>query len=302
MTSAAPPRTTEFVDPRYRDIDAWPPATALAALLEAQLAAAAAVQAALPAIAAAAAAAAARLEAGGRLVYAGAGTSGRLAVQDAAELVPTFGWPAARLVLLPAGGAAALLHAVEGAEDDDAAAHTMVAEHALGAADVAIGVAASGNTAFTCAVLAAAAARGAVTIGIANSPGTRLLALAAHPILADTGAEPIAGSTRLKAGTAQKIVLNLLSTLLMLRLGHVYRGLMVDMVVGNAKLHARARAMLHTLTGAEDAAAAGALAAAGGNVKTAVLLLRGLDIAAARALLARHRGRLRAALGELAGG
>lgn len=302
MTAADPPHATELVDPRYRDIDAWPPEVALAALFEAQLAAASAVQAALPALAAAAAAAAVRLEAGGRLVYAGAGTSGRLAVQDAVELVPTFGWPAARLVLLPAGGPAALISAIEGAEDDEAAARAAVAEHALGAADVAIGIAASGGTPFTCAVLAAAAARGALTIGVANRPGTRLLALAAHPILADTGAEPVAGSTRLKAGTAQKIVLNLFSTLLMLRLGHVHRGLMVDMVAGNAKLRARARAMLHDLTGAEPAAAEAALATSGGNVKTAVLLLRGLDLQASRALLARHRCHLRAALAELDGG
>jgi N-acetylmuramic acid 6-phosphate etherase len=302
VTAAGPPHATELVDPRYRDIDAWPPEAALDALFEAQLAAASAVQAALPAIAAAAAAAAPRLEEGGRLLYAGAGTSGRLAVQDAVELVPTFGWPAARLVLLPAGGPAALIAAVEGAEDDEAAARAAVGEHALGAADVAIGVAASGGTPFTCAVLQAAAARGALTIGIANSPGTRLLALAAHPILIATGAEPIAGSTRLRAGTAQKIVLNLLSTLLMLRLGHVHRGLMVDMVAGNAKLRARARAMLRDLTGAEEAAAEAALAAAAGNVKTAVLLLHGLDFPAARALLLRHRGRLRAALAELGAG
>lgn len=302
MTAADPPHATELADPRYRDLDAWPPEAALAALWEGQMAAAAAVHAALPAIAAAAAAAAPRLEAGGRLVYAGAGTSGRLAVQDAVELVPTFGWPAARLVLLPAGGPAALTGAVEGAEDDAAAARAAVAEHALGAADVAIGVAASGGTPFTCAVLEAASARGALTIGIANSPGTKLLALAAHPILAATGAEPIAGSTRLKAGTAQKIVLNLFSTLLMLRLGHVHRGRMVDMVAGNAKLRARARAMLRDLTGVEEAAAESALAAAAGNVKTAVLLLRGLDLPAARALLLRHRGRLRAALAELGPG
>ena len=164
---------------------------------------------------------------------------------------------------------------------------------------MAIGVAASGRTQFTCAVLQEAAARGALTIAVANSPDAPLLALAAHPILVETGAEPIAGSTRLKAGTAQKIVLNLFSTLLMLRLGRVHAGLMVDLRATNAKLRARALRMLRHLTGAEAAPAAAALAEAGGNVKTAVLLLHGLDLAAARALLARHHGHLRAALAEL---
>lgn len=290
---------TERVDPRYRDIDAWPPESALAALFEAQLAAAAAVRAALPAIAQAAAASAERLQAGGRLVYAGAGTSGRLAVQDAVELAPTFGWPATRLVLLLAGGLGALTQAAENAEDDAAAAIRAVADHAVGADDVAIGVAAGGRTPFTCAALQAARLRGALTIAVANSADAPLFAHAAHAILAETGAEPVAGSTRLKAGTAQKIVLNLFSTLLMVRLGRVHDGLMVDLSAGNAKLRARAQRMLRHLTGAADAPAAAALAAAGGHVKTAVLLLHGLDLPDAQALLARHRGHLRAALAQL---
>ncbi|MDA8250449.1 MAG: N-acetylmuramic acid 6-phosphate etherase [Rhodospirillales bacterium] len=299
MNTAPPLPATERADPRYQEIDAWPTDSALAALFESQLSAAAAVRAALPAIAAAATAAAERLQSGGRLVYAGAGTSGRLAVLDAVELAPTFDWPDERLVLLPAGGVAALTYAVENAEDDAAAARRAVAEHALGGGDAVIGVAASGCTPFTCAVLQEAAARGALTIAVANSPATPLLALAAHPILAETGAEPLAGSTRLKAGTAQKIVLNLLSTLLMLRLGRVHRGLMVDLRAGNAKLRARALRMLRHLTGAAAEPAAAALAAADGNVKTAVLLLHGLDLAAARALLARRHGHLRAALQEI---
>ncbi len=290
---------TECADPRYREIDAWPPQAALAALFEAQLSAAAATRAALPAIESAVAASVDRLREGGRLVYAGAGTSGRLAAQDAVELAPTFDWPADRLVLLIAGGLAALTEAAENAEDDAEAARRAVADHAVGAADVAIGVAASGRTIFTCAVLQAAAASGALTIAVANSAATPLLALAAQKILVETGAEPIAGSTRLKAGTAQKIVLNLFSTLLMLRLGRVHGGLMVDLRATNAKLRARALRMLRHLTGADAAPAEAALAQAGGNVKTAVLLLRGLDLAAAGALLARHRGHLRAALAEL---
>ena len=299
MNDSVPQPATERADPRYRDLDAWPADSALAALFEAQLAAAAAVRPALPAIAAAVAAAESRLRAGGRLVYIGAGTSGRLAVLDGVELPPTFGWPPARLVLLIAGGPAALLQAMENVEDDGAAARQAIIRHDVGGNDVAIGVAASGRTPFTCAALAEAAFRGALTIGIANNPASPLLAAAAHAVLIDTGAEPVAGSTRMKAGTAQKITLNLLSTLLMVRLGHVHAGLMVDVAAGNAKLRTRALAMLRTLSGAAEEPAQAALTAADGNVKTAVLLLRGLDGAAARALLTRSGGSLRAALAAL---
>lgn len=299
MDSSSVLPTTERADPRYEEIDAWSPQVALAALFESQLGAAAAVRAALPAIETAVAASLERLGAGGRLVYAGAGTSGRLAVQDAVELVPTFNWPANRLVLLIAGGLAALTVAAENAEDDTAAARRAVVDHAVGAADIVIGVAASGRTPFTCAVLREACARGALTVAVANSGASPLLAQAAYPILVETGAEPVAGSTRFKAGTAQKIVLNLFSTLLMLRLGRVYRGLMVDLRPGNAKLRARALRMLRHLTDAAPESAEAALTEAGGNVKTAVLLLRGLDLATARAVLARHHGNLRAALAAL---
>jgi N-acetylmuramic acid 6-phosphate etherase len=293
--------TTEAVDARYRDLDAWPADSALLALWEAQLAAVAAVGPALPALAAAAAAAAARLRHDGRLVYAGAGTSGRIAAQDGAELPPTFDWPRERVVLLMAGGAAAFAGAIENAEDDEAAARAAIAEHQVEERDVVLGIAASGATRFTCACLEAAAARGALTIAVANSPGSRLLALAAHPILAATGAEPIAGSTRLKAGTAQKVVLNLFSTALMLQLGRVHAGLMVDMRASNDKLRARGLRMVRELAGADDATARMALAEANGHVKLAVLLLRGLPVEPARALLARHGGHLRAALADLAG-
>ena len=299
MTDVPELPATELADPRYREIDAWPSGVALAALFEAQLAAAAAVRAALPALESAVAAAVPRLQAGGRLAYAGAGTSGRLAVQDAVELAPTFTWPEDRLVLLLAGGLGALTVAAENAEDDTDAARRAVAAHDLAAQDTLIAVAASGRTPFTCAALAESRARGALTIGIANSPDTPLLAQAEHAVLLATGAEPIAGSTRMKAGTAQKIALNLLSTLLMLQLGRVHAGLMVDLRASNAKLRARALRMLRALTGAEPAPAEAALAAADGTVKTAVLVLRGLAPDAARALLARHGGHLRAALQEV---
>jgi N-acetylmuramic acid 6-phosphate etherase len=299
VTEASPLPATEAVDPRYRDLDGWPPHTALLALWEAQLAAVAAVGPALPALAAAATEAAERLRRGGRLVYAGAGTSGRIAAQDGAELPPTFDWPRDRLILLMAGGPAAFDGAVEDAEDDEAAARAAIATNAVGTNDVVLGVAASGGTKFTCACLEAAGATGALTIAIANSAGGRLLGLAAHRILVETGAEPLAGSTRLKAGTAQKVVLNLFSTLTMLQLGRVHDGLMVDMRPSNEKLRARGLRMLIRLTGADEAAAQAALAAADGHVKLAVLLLHGLDATAARALLARSNDRLREALATL---
>ncbi len=300
MQTSEPPRpalpATESISPRLRDLDRWPAAQVLLALWEGQLAAVAAVRAALPAIESAAEAALPRLARGGRLVYAGAGTSGRIGVQDGAELPPTFDWPEDRLVLLMAGGDAAFTRSIENAEDDRAAALRDVATHNIGAGDVAIGIAASGSTPYTTTIISECAQRGALTIGIANSPRGALLAAAAHPILVETGAEAIAGSTRLQAGTAQKVVLNLFSTLLMVRMGRVHRGLMVDMNARNTKLRARAVRMLQDLTGADDAAARAALDEAGGRVKTAVLVLRGLDRATAESLLEKHAGHLHAAL------
>jgi N-acetylmuramic acid 6-phosphate etherase len=292
---------TESINPRYRDLDAWDSLFAVQAMWEAQMAAAAAVQPALPAIAAAADAAAARLATGGRLAYAGAGTSGRIGVQDGAELPPTFAWPAARLVLLMAGGEAAFTTSIENAEDDREAARAAIVAHAIGPADVLIGTAASGSTPYTVAAIAAARTAGALTIGLSNSAGGTLLTAAEHPILVETGAEAIAGSTRMKAGTAQKIVLNLLSSQIMVRLGGVHDGLMVDMQAKNEKLRHRALRMLRHLTGEPDEARlAAALAAANMHVKTAVLLVHGQTPAQAAALLARHAGRLRPALLEIA--
>jgi N-acetylmuramic acid 6-phosphate etherase len=292
---------TESISPRLRDLDRWPAADVLLAMWEGQLAAVAAVRVALPGIEQAAAAALPFLTRGGRLIYAGAGTSGRIGVQDGAELPPTFDWPEHRLVLLMAGGDAAFTRSIENAEDDRAAAQRDVAAHDIGADDVAIGIAASGSTPYTTSVITECARRGALTIGIANSPGGALLAACAHPILVETGAEPIAGSTRLQAGTAQKVVLNLFSTLVMVRMGRVHRGLMVDMNARNAKLRLRAVRMLQDLTGAGDAAIGAALDEAGGRVKTAVLVLRGLDQAAADSLLAKHEGDLHAALAGMGG-
>ncbi len=290
---------TETVSSRYRGIETWDDRDVMEALLEAQLSGVAAVKAALPALAGAAAAAAARLRAGKRLAYAGAGTSARLAVQDGTELTPTYGWPRERLVFLVAGGSEALSHAIEGAEDDAGAGAAAADAEALGSADVLVGVSASGRTPYTVGAVERARRSGALTVGIANNAGTPLIAAAEHPVLIDTGAESIAGSTRMKAGTAQKAALTLFSTLVMIRLGRVHDGLMVDMVANNAKLRARALAMLSEIAGADGASAQAALDAAGGHVKLAVLISRGLAPEAAQALLDEHGGDLRHALAAL---
>jgi N-acetylmuramic acid 6-phosphate etherase len=287
---------TEASSPRYEALDAWDVPTILASLWEGQLAAVAALGPALPALARATEAAVTRLAAGGRLAYAGAGTSGRIAVQDAVELVPTFDWPEDRLVLLMAGGEAALLRSVENAEDHADLAVAAVEQHALGPNDVLLGVAASGTTNFTVAAVRAARARGALTIAVANSARTPLLDAAEFPLLIDTGAEAIAGSTRMKAGTVQKVALNLFSTAVMVRLGRVYRGQMIDMHARNAKLRARAVRMLRRLTDCSADEAQAALEAAGSKVKLAVLIVRGMTATDAEALLAQHQGNLRAAL------
>lgn len=287
---------TERQSPRYAGIDIWDPADALDAMIEGQFAAVAAVRAAREALERAAIAMAARLRRRGRLVYAGAGTSGRLAVQDGAELMPTFGWPPERLLLLMAGGKDALMRSVEGAEDAVEHAAREVRMNRIDGRDVLIAVAASGTTPFTVTCLREAKARGALTIGIANNRDTPLLAEADHPIWLDTGAEPIAGSTRMKAGTAQRIALNLLSSLLMIQLGRVYEGLMVDVQAMNDKLIRRSEEMLLRLTARSRTEVRDALERAGGSVKIAVLLLHGLAPDEAVALLRRAGGGLRAAL------
>ena len=186
---------TESLNPRFSDIDSWPTIEAVEAMLEGQMSAIASIKSQTQRISAAAEAAAARLQNGGRLVYVGAGTSGRVAVQDGVELGPTFGWPSERLLYLMAGGIDALVHSAEGAEDDADDARSRVRESAISADDVVIGVAASGRTPFTIAALNAANDAGALTIAIVNNAGTDLLRAAQHGLLAATGSEAIAGST-----------------------------------------------------------------------------------------------------------
>ena len=293
--------TTETVSHLYRDFDLWGNAKALEALLEGQAAAISSLGPILAGLGAAVDAAAPRLRRGGRLIYAGAGTSARIGVQDGAELFPTFNWPHEQVAFAIAGGEGALLRAVENAEDSAEDGVARIEELGVGADDVVIGLAASGNTPYTVAAVKAAKARGALTVGIANNPATQLLAASDHPILLDTGPEIIAGSTRLKAGTAQKAALNLLSTLLMVRLGRVYGGLMVHMRPTNEKLRRRGVQMIARIVGCQEDAAAAAFAKADGDVKLGVLIARGADRARGEALLEKHDGNLRAALAEAFG-
>ncbi len=288
---------TERASPRYADIDLWDPSDILHALVEGQMAAVAAVRCALAEIAGAARAMETRLRDEGRIIYVGAGTSGRLAVQDGAELTPTFNWPHDRLLLLMAGGKDALLRAAEGVEDETAHAATLAQEHRIGPHDVVIAVAASGTTPFTLECMREARRRGALTIGIANNPDKPILTEAHCPILLDTGPEPIAGSTRMKAGTAQRVTLNLLSTLVMIRLGRVHQGLMVDVRATNAKLVERSKKILQRLTNRSNEEISEALLRANGRVKIAVLLLHGCSNEQADKLLDQSQGRLRIALG-----
>jgi N-acetylmuramic acid 6-phosphate etherase len=287
---------TERSCPRYSSIDVWDAPDILDSLIEGQFAAVAAVHAARSAIESAAIAMEERLRHRGRLVYVGAGTSGRLAVQDGVELIPTFGWPQDRLVLLIAGGRDALLQIIEGAEDEVDQAVRLIGRHQINAEDVLIAVAASGTTPFTLACLREGRRRGALTVGIANNRATPILQESHHAIWLDTGPEPIAGSTRLKAGTAQKITLNALSSLLMILLGKVYQGLMVDVRISNEKLMRRGEHILVQLTGCSHNDAHDALSRADGSVKVAALLLRGCELEEATKLLNRSGGQLRAAL------
>ncbi|UJQ95544.1 N-acetylmuramic acid 6-phosphate etherase [Mariluticola halotolerans] len=290
-------RETEFRSPRYENLETWGAGEVLSALLGGQHQALHAVWGALPQIEKAVAAAVARLaRSNGRLVYVGAGTSGRLGTLDGVELTPTFGWPKERIVYLFAGGDAGLRRAQEGAEDDAAAAEASIAEIAAGPDDVVIGLAASGTTPYTRAAITAARKNGALTISLANNPGSPLLDDAEIGILLRSGAEVLAGSTRLAAGTSQKVTLNLFSTTLMIGLNKVYRGYMVDMQTSNEKLVLRAERMVMKITKCDLDTARTALATAENHIKLAVLLVNGVEKSAAQLLLAQHDGNLGAAL------
>lgn len=289
--------STEDVSPRFKGLDAWPVPDAVAALVEGQLAAVAAVAACRAALAAGIAAAIERLrQPEGRLIYVGAGSSGRLGAQDGVELKPTYGWPDRRLVILVAGGEEALLRSVEGAEDDVAGAEREVEALTVGPRDVLVCVAASGRTPYALAAARAGRARGALVIGIANNPGAPLLEAAEVAICLDTGAEVVAGSTRMAAGTAQKAALNVLSTGIMVGLGRVHDNLMVDLASRNAKLDQRRVEILTRIVPADPEEARRALIETSGDIRLAALRLRGLDQPRAAALLTACGGHLRTAL------
>lgn len=290
---------TEGRHPAARDLDFLPTRELVRRLVSAERETLAAVEAAAPRIAAAVDRIAARLARGGRLFYAGAGTSGRLGALDAAECPPTFGSAPEQVQALLAGGPAALLRAVEGAEDDREAGAAAVRAASLGPNDALLAIAASGRTPFCLGALEAARAAGALGLALSCVADAPLAQAAELAIELPVGPELLSGSTRLKAGTATKIALNALSTGVMVRLGRTYGDLMVDVQASNRKLRGRALRLLATLSGLEGEAAAAALAAAGGELKTAVVAARlGLSPDQARQRLALHGGRLRPALGE----
>jgi N-acetylmuramic acid 6-phosphate etherase len=281
--------STEGVDAATAGIDALDTAARVELLIEAQRSVIDATLAATDGIARATDAVVAALRGDRRVIVLGAGTSGRLAVLDASELPPTFGFSPEQYTGRIAGGDGALRTSVEGAEDDAAAGAASISDVARG--DVVIGVSASGSAAFVAGALAAARAAGAISVAIVNASGTALARDADIAIEAITGTEPIAGSTRMRAGTAQKIVLNTISTAAMVALGKTYRNRMVDVVASNAKLRARAQGLVRELAGDVDAAAL--LDASGGRVKTAVVMARRkVDRPTAERLLAAADGRL----------
>ncbi len=283
----------------YLGIDTWPDERILDALVGGQERAIAAVRQAAPTIARAAVILAQRLTSGGRVFYAGAGTSIRVAVQDGSELPATFGMPEERIRYLIAGGRAAMFDTLAEAEDDEADGLAQAENCASG--DTLIAVAASGSTHFTVAAASRARDKGAFVIAVVNNPGSRLAAAADLEILLPTGPEVIAGSTRLAAGTAQKAALNLLSTLTHIKLGAVHDGLMVNVETGNAKLRHRAAGIVAAIAGVDEAWAGAALDMAGGNVKPAVLLCAGAkNLAAAQRILAAANGNLRLAMSRIA--
>lgn len=295
----AAPSRTESLQGAHAQLDCYDTPQLLSALVDDQLQAVQAVQAANAALSRAVDATAQRLARGGRLIYAGAGTSGRLGVLDAVELNPTFSWPRAQAPALLAGGDGAMFLAVEGAEDDGAQGAEDL--HRLGpqAQDVVFAIAASGTTPFALGVITAARSIGCLTIGMANNPDTPLVNFAEIGIVLDTGPEVISGSTRLKAGTAQKIALNSFSSAVMVRLHKVYGNLMVDLRATNIKLVHRAVRLTVQASGAGQAQAEAALRECGFKVKTAIVMLRlGLPASPAQALLDAAAGDLRAALGE----
>jgi N-acetylmuramic acid 6-phosphate etherase len=288
---------TELPSPEHTQLDLYPVDKLVDVLVEDQTEAVAAVRKAAPQIAEAVAAALPLIEAGGRLIYVGAGTSGRLGILDGVELNPTFSWPRNRALGLIAGGEQAMFVAVEGAEDDREQGERDLQALSPGPNDVVLLIAASGATPYVLGALDAAKSAVALTIGFANNPGSPLAAAADIGVTLDTGHEIVSGSTRMKAGTAQKIALNTFSTALMVRMNKVYGNLMVDLKATNAKLVKRAVNLTMFATGADATAARATLEQCGFHVKVAVVALsRNIGIEQARSLLDTAGGSVRRAL------
>jgi len=291
--------STEAVHPRAAKLDTLAPEAIAALMLAEEAKALAAARGRSEEIGRAARLVADKLAAGGRLVYAGAGTSGRLGTLDAVECVPTFGVPPSRVVPIIAGGPAALTKSVEGAEDNVREAEQRMRRAAVGPADVVCGVAASGVTPFVRAALEYARFRRAATIFVTCAP-TGGEVTADVVVALDTGPEVIAGSTRLKAGTATKVTLNAISTTAFVLLGKTYAGMMVDVRPTNAKLWARATRIVQAFADLDEAAARKLIEKAGGRPKVALVMHHtGVSAARARELIVTHKGSLRAIVGDL---
>lgn len=289
---------TEERNWRTADIDIVPTEVILRLLNAEDTTVAGSVAPVLPALATVVDLTVERLRAGGRVHYFGAGTSGRIGVLDAAEVVPTFGLEPGVFVAHQAGGPQALGAAVEGAEDDEELGASDARD--VTAADVVVGITASGRTPYVAGALRFARSAGALTVLVSSNPAAPLATLADHGVLVDTGPEAIAGSTRLKAATAQKMVLNALSTAAMVRLGRTYSNLMVGMSGSNAKLRLRQLAILREVSGASDETCRAELERCGGDLRLSLLcLLSGLEPKAAGDALADAGGNLRAALSGL---
>lgn len=289
--------TTESRNPRSEELDAMTTLDLVRAMNDEDRMVAEAVGAALPRVAEAVDAIAVQLRKGGRLLYVGAGTSGRLGVLDAAECPPTFSSDPRQVIGIIAGGPGALLRAVEGAEDDPTLAGEDMQKLNLMHKDVVVGIAASGRTPYVLGALRYAATQNALTVAVTCNPDSTLTQIAKIPIVVETGAEIITGSTRLKAGTATKMVLNMLSTGAFVRLNKTYGNLMVDLMASNEKLQARSLNIVQSVAGCDQATAGRVLAECDGEVKTAVVvLMKGVDAAQARTLLFHCTGSVRGAL------
>lgn len=288
---------TEGANPATTDIDTRSTIDIVTLINAEDLTVAETVRGELPHVAAAVDLIVERMAQGGRLIYVGAGTSGRIAAIDAAECGPTYGATSDQVTAILAGGEAAMLRASEGAEDDVVAGAQAVAAYAVTAADVVVGVAASGRTPYVLGALAEARRRGAATVGVVNNAATPIHDATDVCIAVVTGPEVVTGSTRMKAGTAQKMVLNMLTTATFIKLGKVYGNLMVDVVAGNEKLRDRARRILQRAAAVDADEAAAALVAAHDNVKVALVsLLAGVDVHEAGRRLRAARGYVRRAV------